>query len=435
MKNYTLFFSLFFSIQLFAQTEIETKLFELPDVIFTPMKSTPEGYEAAYKVKIKQPLDHNDISKGHFYQKIYLLHKDISAPTVMITQGYNRNGTRVSEVAKVVKGNQLDIEHRFYGESLPDSMMYEYLTLEQATSDLHRINQVFKNIYENKWISTGISKGGQTTIYYRYFFPDDVDVSIPYVAPLNLALEETRIYDFLDNIGTKECRKKIEDVQFKILENREESFTKLKWYSKGAKLDYSYLTFEEAMEYAVLEYPFSFWQWGGVCDEIPTKDQPLDEVLQHFLDVSGISFFSDKDMEAYASHYYQAGTQMGYYSYESKNFKDLLKALPSDSNPSAVFMPNKMDYTFDDSLPKAAYEWVTNNGDEFIYINGANDTWSATAVPVNKKRDALWFNLEGKDHGQARMKNMTKDERKIMINKLESWLGLDLEDPFMEDDK
>ena len=421
---------LFIAATFFAQiTDIEKAMFQLPDVIFEKIK-TPEKYKAAYKLMIKQPIDHKNPSKGHFYQKAYLAHWDMDAPTVMITQGYHRNGSRPYELSQMLHANQIDIEHRFYGESVPDSLEYKYLNLEQATADLHHINTLFKNIYKNKWVSTGISKGGQTTIYYRYFFPDDVDVSVPYVAPMNLELEEKRIYNFLDTIGSDKCRADILRIQKTILKNREESFSKLKWFSKGAKLEYTYLTFEEAMEYAVLEYPFSFWQWGGVCDEIPKADASLDEVLDHFLKVSGISFFADGDMENFSSHYYQAGTEMGYYSYNTKGYEDLLKSLPLSPNPSAVFMPNKMDYTFNNTLPKKAYEWVTSKGDYFIYINGADDTWSATAVPVNKKRKALWFNMPTADHGEARIKNMSEPDRAKLIQQLKNWLGVEVEDIF-----
>lgn len=414
-----------------AQTDLEKQLFELPDVIFTAI-DTPEGFEAAYTLMIKQPLDHNHPERGHFYQKAYLSHVGVNNPMVIITEGYNRNHNRIYELTKLLNANQIDVEHRYYGESIPDSIDYQYLNLEQATADLHRINVILKNIYQQKWISTGISKGGQTTIFYRYFYPEDVDVSVPYVAPLNLELEETRIYDFLDKIGTEECRSKITDVQLRILNNREETLDKLRWYSKGAKLEFTYLDYEEAIEYAVLEYPFSFWQWGGKCEEIPTDTASLNETLEHFIDVSGISFFSDRDMEAYKSHYYQAGTQMGYYSYEVEGFEDLLQALPKDKNPSAVFMPDHMEYTFDNTLPKKVDAWIKRNGDQFIYINGANDTWSATAVQPNKDRDALWFNMEGKDHGQARIRNMSDKDRKKLIEQLESWLDLELEDIFNE---
>jgi len=46
-------------------------------------------------------------------------------------------------------------------------------------------------------------------MYHRYFFPNDVDATIPYVGPLNFSIEDTRVYDFFEQVGSEECRDKI----------------------------------------------------------------------------------------------------------------------------------------------------------------------------------------------------------------------------------
>ncbi|MDG1261051.1 MAG: hypothetical protein P8O05_04780, partial [Flavobacteriales bacterium] len=60
---------------------------------------------------------------------------------------------------------------------------------------------------------------------------------------------------------------------------------------------------------------------------------------------------------------------------------------------------------------------------QFIYINGANDTWSATSVPVSDKVDALWFNMEGQSHGTARIANMSEKEKATLLRALTHWLN------------
>ncbi|MBT6438064.1 MAG: hypothetical protein HOK72_00060, partial [Flavobacteriales bacterium] len=168
-----LFFFGFLNI-ISAQTEnIEALLSDLPDVAFKKIE-TAENFKATYELKIKQPLDHSDSSKGFFYQKAFLSHKGFERPTVMITEGYSRSKNRIYELSKFINANQIDIEHRFFGESMPDTLNYSYLNLEQVTADLHHIKELFSNLYLKKWISTGISKGGATTIFYRYFYPNDV---------------------------------------------------------------------------------------------------------------------------------------------------------------------------------------------------------------------------------------------------------------------
>ena len=410
-----------------AQTQnLENLLFELPDLIFEKT-TTATALETVYQLKVKQPVDHTNPSKGFFYQKVYLTHRGFNKPTVIVTEGYNRGQNRIYELTELLNANQLDVEHRFFGESMPEPLDYQYLNLKQASADLHHIRQLFSKIYTKKWVSTGISKGGATTIFYRYFYPDDVAVSVPYVAPINTAFEDQRIYKFLDTIGTDACHKKVRAFQESLLNNREKILPLLKFYSMGSRSEFSYLNLEQAFEYTVLEYPFSFWQYGHSCDIIPNNMASIEDMTAYLLSVSDISFFSDQMMQAYGSHYYQSATEMGYYGYETKDFKGLLTALPTKTNPHATFLPNKMKADFDGQLLKDVNKWLKTEAHKFIYINGAIDTWSATAVRPNANVDAEWFFMEGKHHGTARIANMNDADKARLIQALEKWLGIDIE--------
>lgn len=407
-----------------SQSALELRLYELPDVIFKPIE-TPEGFETAYELQVKQPLDHKHPEKGHFYQRVYLSHAGFDQPNVLITEGYHRPSNRIYELTDLLDANQIEVEHRYFGTSVPQPLDYTYLRLEQVASDLHRVRELLGQIYDEEWVATGISKGGQTTIFYRYFYPEDVSVSVPYVAPLNLDYEDKRIYDFLRTVGTDECRKAIYDLQVRLLKNRDKVLPLLRWHAKGSGATFDYLGFETAFEYGVLEYPFSFWQLGHDCATIPGKDADLEAVIDHFIAVSGMDLFNDRSMTDYASHYYQAGTEMGYYGYETEPFKGLLKAVPE--KPHAVFMPNKKTAPFDPTLVRKVSDWLGKNGNNFIYIYGAVDTWSATGVPPSDKTNSVWFMMDGKDHRTARIANMTASERKLFIDTLEQWLQRDIE--------
>lgn len=405
---------------------IENALYELPDVIFKEIKNTGD-FEKTYELKIKQPVDHQHPGKGFFYQRAFLSHKDFNQPTVMYISGYSQNRVYETEITKLLSANQLSIEHRFFGESLPDSLDYNYLTLEQATADLHHINKIFKQIYAGKWISTGISKGGATTIFYKYFYPEDVHAGIPYVGPINREYEEKRLYAFLDTVGSDECRAKILAFQKRIFQHRDEVLPLLKTYSQGAHLKFTYLSFEEAFEYSVLEYPFAFWQYGSPCNEIPSDTSTLVSAVQYLMKVSNISMFSDRDIDYFLPHYYQSASQMGYYGYETEKFEDDLKALPLQPHPHAALVPDKIPVKFDGSLLKEINDWTQKEGDHLIYIYGATDTWTAAAVPPSKDVDALWFFMKGKDHSTARYKEMTASEKDKFISTLERWLSLKIE--------
>ncbi|MDG1779746.1 MAG: S28 family serine protease [Flavobacteriales bacterium] len=428
MKNilFTLFIYIIGTPLLAQDAELLMFLNNHEDIDVQPCL-TPDGYVVAYTLFIEQPIDHLDPSSGTFKQKVFLSHLDKDSSMVLVTEGYNRGVNRMYELSSLIGANQLDIEHRFYGDSKPNNLDWQYLTIQQAAADYHRIRDLFAAFYNGSWLATGISKGGQTAICYRYLYPDDVKATVPYVAPLNLSLEEKRIYTFLDNVGTSSCRKKIRAIQQRLLDNKNEVMTYLEFYAKGAGLtfDYHENRLEAAMEYAILEYPFSFWQWGHSCEDIPSAKSSIKDLTNYLLEVSGIDFFSDKDIAYYEGHYYQCGAQYGYYGYDPTPFGDKISAINWDEEnfPSAIFMPEGTTITFNPRFVQEVYDWTQTEANQFIYINGANDTWSATSVPVSDKVDALWFNMEGQSHGTARIANMSEKEKATLLRALTHWLN------------
>lgn len=403
---------------------LETRLFNLPDVTFEALPAESEGTER-YLLFVRQPLDHQDTSAGYFYQRVILEHRGYDRPVLMNTNGYALGGG-LSELIDLLDANFLNIEHRYFGESRPDSLDWRFLTLEQVTADLHKINRLFHDIYkEGPWVSAGISKGGQTSIYYRYFYPDDVTVSMPYVAPLNRDREDPRIYAFLDSIGTDQCRRTIEDYQRALLTRKETLLPLLHWYAKGKGQTFQYLGgLESAFEYAVLEYPFSFWQWGADCSDIPDPSEPADSLLEHFIQVVGLGLYSDEQIRYYAPHYYQAASQMGYYGYETGEFEGLLDAVPE--HPNAAFAPAKAAVQFDPGLNERVMEWVKTKAEHMIFIYGGIDTWSATGVDVAGNPRVRKFVVPGKHHGNARINEMPLSMRQDLVKLLSDWLHMPL---------
>ncbi|MEZ4686328.1 MAG: hypothetical protein R3B47_09745 [Bacteroidia bacterium] len=81
-----------------------------------------------------------------------------------------------------------------------------------------------------------------------------------------------------------------------------------------------------------------------------------------------------------------------------------------------------MDVAFDGSLLPKVSNWLRTEGDRFIYIYGQEDTWSATSVPPSDEVDAVWFILQGKHHGNARIANMSEEEKARFMAALKRWL-------------
>jgi len=107
-------------------------------------------------------------------------------PTILVTEGYGakyayRPDYR-EELSQLLDANIVFVEHRYFLGSTPDPRDWRYLTAEASACDLHDVRQLLGAIYPGKWIATGISKGGTTTMLYATFFPGDVDGYVPYVA-------------------------------------------------------------------------------------------------------------------------------------------------------------------------------------------------------------------------------------------------------------
>jgi hypothetical protein len=376
---------------------------------------------AVYNLELKQPIDHTHPEKGVFIQHIQLRHKGFDHPSVIETQGYWMDTDR-NEIEQVFDANNLNVEYRFYGKSVPDTIPWTYLTLEQATADLHRINTLFRKIYSGKWISTGASKGGQTTLFYKYFYPDDVDLAIPYVAPVNVSLEDTRIYDFLDTIGSVECRNKIKSLQFFLLKHEEEIVRKLDHENQFKDSKFKYLGGnEKAFELQVLEFPFAFWQEGYSCSAIPDTNN-VDSCYRYVQFIIPLGFWSDEGIKMFSQHYYQCATQTGYYKYNIAAFKNLLHNFKE--NPTACFPPKNVAIKFTDcKISKELLKWLDAEGNNICYIYGGNDTWSACRVTPSQKVNSKCFIVPGQSHS-AGINTMTPEMKNEFRFFVKSTTGL-----------
>jgi len=406
------------------QETLEKSLYNLPDVVFARI-SKPDDPVLVYELDVRQPVDHSDPSAGNFTQRVVLTHRGFGNVMVMNINGYDLYKPK-NELTLLVNGNELNIEYRYFGSSKPEPPRWEYLTYPQVAEDLHRIRTLFSTIYRNDWISTGISRGGQTAIVYRYFYPDDVSVTVPYVAPMINGTEDNRIYTFLDTIGTEPCRLRLLAFQKAILKKSPEVIERLKWYAKGKGYTFELINgIGPALELAVLEYPFSFWQVRDLdCDLVPVQGS-ADQLLEHLLSVVGIDLFDDREIGKLAAHYLQSAQEGGYYGYETEPLRKYLKYLQSDQNPSAIFIPEGIAVKpFDGSLMEEIQAWLGSYGHRFIYIYGGRDTWSACRVIIPPGVDSKIFMIPGANHYTARVKHMPESMRSEFAEALIQMAGI-----------
>lgn len=378
-----------------------------------------DHFSSEYQLILNQPLDHKNPSKGSFKQYVYLSHINENLPTVIVTEGYNAN-PRTYELTKILKGNQVQVEYRFYGKSRPDSIQWNYLKNDLAIEDYHKIVTKLKRIYSGKWLSTGISKGGETVLIYKSKYPWDVDVAVPYVAPLINTQEDIRTQEHINSVGGEDCRLKIVQFQRLVLKNRMAILNEIENYAVAKGMNFKEVSVEEAMEYAVLEFPFSFWQWGGDCNEIPSDTSQVVDLFNYLNKIVGISFYNDQTYYDLLPSYYQHMTELGYYGFDIEPVKDLLKVVLKPTN--LRFAPKNVDLTYNSKYISEVRDFVENKGKKILYIYGEYDTWGACAPNPKPHVDALKMILQGGSHS-TRIKDFSEIDQQIIYDKLQSWLG------------
>lgn len=377
-----------------------------------------EGYSESYQLILDEPLDHKNPQKGTFKHYIYLSHLDFNKPMVIETHGYN-TGNIKSEVSKLLSANQIAVEYRFYGKSRPETIQWEYLTNDQAIEDYHAIVIQLKQLYPGKWISTGISKGGETTLIYKSKYPDDVTVAMPYVAPLINTQEDPRTLEHTRTVGTPECREKITAFQRAVLENKAAVLKEFAQYAEAKKMTFKEVPFAEALEYAVLEFPFSFWQWGGKCDAIPPVTASAKELFEYLDNIVGVRTYNDKMYFNYLPSYYQHLSELGYYGFDLSPVADLLQIVKSSSNDR--FAPKDVVMKYNPKYIKKVRKYVENKGDKILYIYGGYDTWYSCSPTPNLKLDALKMTLPEGSHS-TRVKDFPEKDQQLIMKTLSRWL-------------
>lgn len=381
-------------------------------------------YNEKYVVRITQPVDHRHPEAGTFTQRVVVCHVGYDRPTVIVTEGYGgayaMSPRYQEELSKLLDANVVFVEHRYFLESTPEPLDWTYLTAENSACDLHHITRTFKALYPGKWISTGISKGGQTTMIYRAYFPDDVDISVPYVAPLNRAVEDKRQEEFLRKVGTKAERKAIQAFQTEVLKRKAALLPMLKTFSDEKGYTFR-LPLAEIFDYCVLEYSFAFWQWGTPFNAIPALDANDRMLFDHLMDVSGPDYFSDQQPNA--SFFVQAAKELGYYTYDVKPFRKYLTISSTKGYLAKIMLPkNIAPIDFDPALYHKIHDFLKENDPKMIFIYGEVDPWSATRAPgfKGKKNEQIYIQLRGSH--RARIGNMPEEMKTKILNQLEAWL-------------
>lgn len=326
------------------------------------------------------------------------------------------------ELSELFDANIVFVEHRYFDRSTPEPLDWKYLTAENSACDLHRIKTLFEALYPGKWIASGISKGGTTTMLYAAYFPDDVDIYVPYVGPVCDSREDKRFGPYLAQVGTAGERAAVKAFQTEAFRRKArllpafEAFCTQKGYTFRIPV-------EEIFDYCVLEFGFSYWQWGQEMSVLPASDASDEEVLQCLLANAGPDYFSEDS--AQAPFFVQAARELGYYPYDAEPFR-AYTSVDTEDYLRRIFLPEPLrGEKFSKKLYRKITRYLKKNDPRMIMIYGGDDPWSAPGAAwlvTPDKHNMKAFIQPGGSH-RTRIATLPEAMREEAVRTLEGWLA------------
>lgn len=406
-----------------VQDTLISRIEQLPGVSGVSRLPAKE-FNDKYVLYVEQPLDHTNPQLGTFKQRVFVMNVSFDRPTVIVTEGYGagyvKGAAYREEISRILDANIVFVEHRYFLESTPEDKNWKYLTAKNSAYDLHRVRELFGTLYKNKWIATGISKGGQTALLYTAFFPEDVDVTVPYVAPLCKGKEDGRHEPFLrDFVGTKEERAILEEFQIEVLSRRETLQPKFDSLCVAKGYEFS-LPLTHIYDYTVLEYPFSFWQWGSSIEKVPETTSSDNEIFNYWIKMVSPDYYVHESTTT--PFFVQASRELGYYGYDTKPFKGLLSIENAKGYLDKIFVPKEAQFKFDKTLYRKLKRFVKKGNSNMMFIYGEYDPWSAVKVNEPKSSNVVLF-IEPKGSHRARISTLPSPMKEEAINLLRRWIS------------
>ncbi len=157
-----------------------------------------------YIIYYNQPTLHERTDGEHFHMRALLTVYNDADPTQSVNHiycpGYSipkesldqpdytfkiSNNQSNVEISKRYHANYFQLEHRYFQYSSPVDCWnnLDPLRAEEAAADFHNFVNAIKKVFKGKYVMSGVSKGGTATLLQHRFYPEDMDIYVPYSAP------------------------------------------------------------------------------------------------------------------------------------------------------------------------------------------------------------------------------------------------------------
>lgn len=455
----------------------EEALNTLPNVeSIEKVKEKSDFKGTVYKVYFKSQLDPTDSSKGTFSQKAFVGFAGYDKPNCLMTTGYTLSDKAAlkrfseNEAAFILEGNLVAVEHRYFGESVRtdkkredgnyDGSYWEYLTTENAAEDLHAIVSNLKTLLKGKWVAQGASKGGLTANLFCYYHPEDVDVTMPYVAPLCNGQYDTRYVEFAytkagDNDSRYNAsgsaapyRETLTNIQIWLLKKRDEPYGNGLTYKEecigqpipdGATEEQE-VVYDISYESAILNFPCGFWQYEN--EKVFADHKKFYELTNDddtAVDSNGNSqskkaYFMNQLKNAFGTsadigvtYLFQSLVELGNYRMDFSYLRDAVaQAQASGSNAKIVTTPEMetgidlMSFSqaeqlwfnnYNNAVHDNLINWINTTDEQVIMIYGNSDPWYSVRIP-DVERDNVHIFVHPYNNHYSAIENFPEAQKK-----------------------
>ncbi len=458
-----------------AEFEALDGVIEVKEIWTAPMYP----FKEKYMITFEQPLDWSDFSKGTFPQRVEVSININPRITVMETEGYCLND-KVSiivaiaaalnppqETVYMFDGNYVDVEQRFFGDSRPADMTnegtkyWEYLTSENSAGDYHRIYTELSKVLGDKWIAEGTSRGGLMCNVYGYYYPDDMYIYVPYVAPCSDGMDDDRFYSFVNTeigetaYGEEEAENRrdlVEKFQVEAMKYKNDLLPKFKKeLKKNAYVDG--VSAGVLYDMVVLDAGVQFWQYGHDINKITqVLDMPADtgkeiKAKQKAVYKLLLSLQKPSDWATdFVAFPYYIGTakEYGQYHYDFSYLREALEEEGLEDTISVTeemeenFLQNlvfneeqRKEFVYDGSFREALVESMSTTNAKHMMIIGGTDPWRSVALtPEETVNENIKYYINPDYPHTSKMNNLPDDMKKEAFDTMGEWLGEEVNTDF-----
>ena len=415
-------------------------------------------FREKYVAWFEQPLDWTSPDIGTFLQRVEIGFSGWENVNVVYVGGYSISDSAFAnddrtEIAKTYNGNYIKIEYRYFGKSVPEGLseqsiaMWEYLTNAQASADFHNIMEQLRTILSGTWVFSGASKGGQATNIFSYYYPNDADAYVAYVAPFCDGADDPRMGEAVFTVignerygleKAKEYRDLMMSFQIEVIRNRD-YFQKIVAAENDPR---GYITDDHKaaiyLELLVNDYVTTVWQYDQEFDDVKAvMDMPHEssEDKKAYLDAIAGILIEQGPVYGSFSYVVQTATENGNYR---PCFKYLREALAQEGLSlelregeenliwnKMLFTDEQMKvFTFDPHMRNEMIKWSHTTESNVIMIYGNSDPWYFVRLPdVDDNPNVHIFTSE---HSHlVSINSMSQEEKEEILSLLDTWLMQD----------